>query len=75
MTLAPHCSYLSQYDVVERNDRCRRHLSIESREVDRGFELQTGSFAGVFSCGEADEGALWVGLGKRGRLRMMRPSD
>jgi hypothetical protein len=44
--------------------------SIKSRVVDQGFWLQT-SFVKAFSCGEAD-GGFWIGLGKRGRERIVR---
>ena len=29
----------------------------------------------AYSCGEADEAGFWVGLGGRGRERMIRPSE
>jgi hypothetical protein len=57
------CSYLSQYDKTQRSDRRRgteedRSQSGRSRIL--GFKLAVAS---VFSCGEADEGALFgVGL-------------
>jgi hypothetical protein len=40
-------------------------MSIDSRVEDRGFWPQTGCAAMVFSCGEADEGGFWVGLGRK----------
>jgi len=40
------CSYLSQCDVAQRDDRRRRLLrSIEAKVVDRGFWLQAGCAA------------------------------
>jgi hypothetical protein len=46
--------------------------SIDSRVGDRGFWLQAGRAAMVFSCGKADEGGFWVGPGRRGKERMVR---
>jgi len=56
------CSYLSQCDVAQRNDRRRRLLrSIETRVVDQGFWLQAGCAARVISYGKADEGGMLGG--------------
>ena len=41
------CSYLSQYDALQRNDRHRKR--IKSRVADRGFRLQTGRAVKAFS--------------------------
>jgi len=50
----------------------RRRDSQEHRvQSGRGFWLQTGCIVKTLSCGEAD-GGFWVGLGKRGRERMVR---
>jgi hypothetical protein len=50
-------------------------MSIEGRVVDREFGLQTGRDTQVFSYGRPDEGASWVGPGRRRERRMMRPCN
>jgi len=66
---------VNRFACFSDNRRRRLLRNIEARVVDRGFRLHAGCAAMVFSCGEADEAGFWVGPGRRGRERMMRPSD
>jgi hypothetical protein len=50
-------------------------IAVADIRGDGGFWLQTGCAVRVFSCGEADEGGFWVGLGRSGRERVIRPGD
>jgi hypothetical protein len=52
------CSYLSQCDVAQRNDRGRRYSGVSKPEWSiegSGFEPAVARF---FSCGEVDEGDI-----------------
>jgi len=69
------CSYLLEFNVVQRVIAVEDTLSIEARVINQGFWLQTGCAAMVFSCSEVDEGAFGVGPGRRGKGRIIRPSD
>jgi len=51
------CSYLSQCDALQRNDRRSDIQRIESRVADQGFWLQTGCAVKAFSFIRAGEPA------------------
>jgi hypothetical protein len=51
------CSYLGQYDTIQRDDRCRdsqKHRSQSGRSRVLGFKVAA---FGVISCDEADDRA------------------